>query len=197
MTTANITHRKPFKFFNFMTSHSEFLPRIAQVWLTSPPLFHSRAALILLHRKLNSLKYTLRELNWSKFGNLPQQTFYAYSLLFSAQQRAFTGPSQTNVKAVLEASDKWHKIMTIEEQFFKQKSRIQWLQCGDQNTAFFHHVAQSNVSRNAIRRLTTETGVVLTQPDDIRAEAAMHFREFLQQEATNFHEIPPAYLLIC
>lgn len=61
-------------------------------------------------------------------------------------------------------------------------NRVQWLSCscGDHNTAYFQRVGQSNASRKAIRRLTTASGEVLTKGEDIKAEAAKHFREFLQ-----------------
>lgn len=68
------------------------------------------------------------------------------------------------------------------------------MKCGDQNTGYFHQVTQSNASRNAIRRLTTATGAVLTEPEEIKAEAAGHFPDFLQQEAHDFNEVPQNYL---
>lgn len=59
---------------------------------------------------------------------------------------------------------------------------------------FFHRVAQSNASRNAIRSLTNSAGEVLTNAEDIKAEAARHFRDFLQHESTDYVEAPPDYL---
>lgn len=72
ISTTNAHHRKPFKFFNFLTSHPLFLSTVAQVWTEDPPLFHSRVALSLFHRKLKKLKFHIRELNRSKFGDLPK-----------------------------------------------------------------------------------------------------------------------------
>lgn len=43
--------------------------------------------------------------------------------------------------------------MDIEEQFFCQKSRIQWLKYGDQNTNYFHKIVQDKAAKNAIKRL--------------------------------------------
>jgi hypothetical protein len=37
-----------------------------------------------------------------------------------------------------------------EERFLKQKSKIQWLQEGDSNTAYFHNVVKSKSARNRI-----------------------------------------------
>lgn len=118
VTTTNVNHRKPFKLFNFMVSHSDFLPRVAALRKETPPLYHSRAALTMFHRKLKKLKYTLRELNRTRFGNLPQQTAAAHSCLCSAQDRVLNDPNQINMAAVSEASENWHRLMNIEEKFF-------------------------------------------------------------------------------
>ncbi|KAG7543362.1 Reverse transcriptase domain [Arabidopsis thaliana x Arabidopsis arenosa] len=52
----------------------------------------------------------------------------------------------------------------------------------------------SNASRNAIRSLTLANGTILTRPEDIKAEAARHFRDFLQSEDPDFVETPPEFL---
>lgn len=194
LSSINAEHRKPFKFFNFMASHSLFIPTVAQVWMDTRPLYHSRAALSMFHQKLKSLKIHLRALNRTKSGDLPRLVAEAYDKLCSLQVAAFQDPSPTNLAALTEGSDTWNKLACIEEKFFCQKSRIQWLRCGDQNTTYFHRIAQSNASRNAIRSLTLANGTVLTKPEDIKAEAARHFREFLQSEDTDFVETPPEYL---
>lgn len=177
----NADHRKPFRFFNFMAGHPLFLPTVAQVWTETSPLYHSRVTLSLFHKKLKSLKSSLRALNRTQFGNLPLQTAEAYAQFCSLQQVAFDDPTPGNVEAVSVASENWQRFALLEEQIFKQKSRVNWLSCGDQNTAYFHKVAQANSSRNAIRQLTTENGTVLSQPEDIKTEAAKHFQTFLKQ----------------
>lgn len=191
---ANTHHRKPFKFFNFLTSHSLFLPTVAQVWLEDPSLFHSRVALSLFHRKLKKLKSHLRGLNRSQFGNLPRETKEAYDHFCSLQNTTLIDPIQSNIVALSAASDKWHRLASLEEQFFKQKSTVNWLKCRDHNTAYFHRVAQANTSRNAIRELTLDSGEILTNPEDIKAKAAQHFRDFLQKEATDFEAVSHDYL---
>ena len=51
--------RKPFRFFNYLADHQDFLPLVKEVWDTTEPLHHSRAALSLFHKKLKILKQPL------------------------------------------------------------------------------------------------------------------------------------------
>ncbi|CAL9223012.1 unnamed protein product [Arabidopsis halleri] len=193
LATSNSQHRKPFKFFNFLTTHELFLPTVARVWLETPPLFHSRIALSLFHRKLKLLKTHLRSLNRTRFGNLPLKTKEAYDTYCSAQTLALSAPTSSNLQSLSEASDVWNRLASLEEKFFHQKSRIQWMKCGDQNTSYFHRVAQANASKNAVRSLTLESGEVLTEPAAIKLKQPVisgnSFSERLTT-LTRFHWIP-------
>lgn len=114
-----------------------FLSTVAHVWSDSPPLYHSRVALSLFHKKLKQLKAHLRELNRTQFGELTRQTKEAYESFCSMQTAAFLDPSLPNVVALSVASENWHRLSSLEEKFFQQKSRIQWLSCGDQKLPIF------------------------------------------------------------
>lgn len=176
--------RKPFKFFNYLSTIESFIDTVAGSWFSTPPLFHSRAALHLLQRKLKLLKPILRALNNTHYGDLPRRTKEAFELLCLRQEEALTDPQQSTFEAEAVASSQWSHLSSIEEQFFKQKSRIRWLNLGDQNTTFFHRVAQGNASNNAIRSLTTLSGDVVTEIGDIKREASSYFQSFLQAQPT-------------
>ena len=45
-----------------------------------------------------------------------------------------------------------------EEAFFKQKSRIRWLQEGDRNTKYFHHFVKKRQMHNRILSVTCDDG---------------------------------------
>ncbi|XP_016168259.1 uncharacterized protein LOC107610771 [Arachis ipaensis] len=47
-----------------------------------------------------------------------------------------------------------------EERFWKEKSRVQWLNWGDKNTKFFHSKFQSRCQRNKIQELVDDSGNV-------------------------------------
>ncbi|KAF2573800.1 hypothetical protein F2Q70_00004901 [Brassica cretica] len=92
-------------------------------------------------------------------SDLPNRTKQAYEELCECQNRVLGNPSPENCAQESAASDRWHKLAKIEEKFWLQKSCIRWLQAGDQNTVFYHRYVQTRTARNAIRSLTTETGV--------------------------------------
>ena len=82
-------------------------------------------------------------------------------------------------EAASDAWEHWHHIFGLEEQFFYQKSRVQWLRLGDHNSRFFHKVTQSRNVRNTIRCIVTADGRILTSLPDIKSEAVTHFETFL------------------
>ena len=78
-------NKRPFKFFNFLADHPDFIDSVSTVWESTEPLFHSTSALYRFHRKLKLLKPVLRGLNRNKFGNIPQRTREAFDALCGKQ----------------------------------------------------------------------------------------------------------------
>lgn len=54
----------------------------------------------------------------------------------------------------VELNESWRQ----EENFWRQRSRIQWLKAGDSNTAFFHHCTLQRRRRNRVSRIKGVTG---------------------------------------
>lgn len=58
-------------------------------------------------------------------------------------------------------------MLKLEEEFWKTKYRITWLQQGDSNTRFFH-TSTLNRRSNKITILYDHTGAPFTDPEQIR-----------------------------
>uniref|UniRef100_A0A803Q6M0 CCHC-type domain-containing protein n=1 Tax=Cannabis sativa TaxID=3483 RepID=A0A803Q6M0_CANSA len=58
-------------------------------------------------------------------------------------------------------------LLFKEETYWRQRSRIQWLNLGDKNTHFFHKFASNRKRSNRIESLTFEDGIVFQDSDSI------------------------------
>ncbi|XP_010436867.1 PREDICTED: uncharacterized protein LOC104720687 [Camelina sativa] len=99
------TARRLFKFFTYLGDSPKFHSTVQQVWDAFEPLYHSRSALFLYHKKLKKLKFSLRSLNQEKYGDIPKRTREAFDALCDCQNEALTSPSAESFAAVSEAID--------------------------------------------------------------------------------------------
>lgn len=182
LESQTLGKKRPFKFFNFLADHKDFPTVVAETWSTTEPLYHSRSALHLFHRKLKLLKPALRLLNKSRFGDIPVRAKEALQNLCDKQEQALANPDTTTFEAVAEATSNWNYWAGIEERFLMRKSRITWLKFGDQNTIFFYKIVQSRTAYNAIRKLVLSTGVIITDPTEIKQAASSYFAHVLGPE---------------
>ena len=80
----------------------------------------------------------------------------------------------------LKALEEWE---LREEIFWKQKARIEWLQEGDKNTAFFFNSVKARQHGNAISSLVTDRGEVISSTQDIANEAVHYFASLFREES--------------
>ncbi|KAF9666785.1 hypothetical protein SADUNF_Sadunf16G0264700 [Salix dunnii] len=73
------------------------------------------------------------------------------------------------------------------ESYFKQKSRVQWLQLGDKNT-FFHKTVLHRQTRNRITSLTNEEGTTFIDHQAIGNMTASYFEKTLNHGFLNATE---------
>ena len=165
-----VGRKLPFKFFNFLADHPDFLASVSDTWNQTEPIYHSRSALYIFSKKLKLLKPILRHLNKTKFGDIPRKTKEAFQNLCEKQAQALSDPSSSSFDAVSAATENWNHWAVIEEHFYLQKSRINWLKFSDQNIIFFHKIVQSRTTFNVIRRLVLLSGEIITDPQAIKVE---------------------------
>ena len=90
-----------------------------------------------------------------------------------------------NEKKCLKA---YHDLAYAKEGFLKQKSRVQWLKLGDQNTSFFHKAVKARNGRNMIKIITLANGCRIDDPEAIKQEAIGHFQDVLCSDGpSNVH----------
>lgn len=66
--------------------------------------------------------------------------------------------SSANIVRQKELAAEIEKLLEMEEMYCAQRSRVNWLQFGDQNTAYFQNFASARRLRNRIKKLRNEQG---------------------------------------
>lgn len=115
---------KPFKIFNYLTSHPDFLSLVAESWTCTETEIHTLA---LLSAKQKDLKRELKRLNKENFSEIQRRVIETNSLFTHAQVLSLQQPTCPNFAAEKELRDKLNMLRRVEEEYFKQLSRINWL----------------------------------------------------------------------
>lgn len=70
-----------------------------------------------------------------------------------------------------------HKLLRIEEEEWRLKSRALWLKCGDNNTNFFHNFTNQRRIHNSIWDFQNELGQTISSQKDLSEAATKHFKK--------------------
>lgn len=168
--------RRPFKFFNFWLKNSKFKEALVSSW-DSPLVSSVRSRLGL---KLKRLKPVLKGLNQHYYSDISGRVTQLRMELGQIQAQYQGDPDNIALRdREQEVYLKFVEMSGAEEAFKKQKSRVQWLALGDQNTQFFHHKLKPHCVRNKILSLNTSTGVRLTDPTEIKKEILGYYEGLL------------------
>ena len=173
----------PFKFFNLWADHPTFLEILKEAWTSDvlgTPMYR-------LTQKLKRVKASLKAFNFHSFGMLGERVVEARKTLEQAQTIVLNNPTDPmlmdNERKCLKM---YHDLAYAEEGFLKQKSRVQWLKLGDQNSSFFHKTVKARNARNAIKVITTGNGCRIDDPEAIKEEAVGFFKNVLCSDGPSY-----------
>ena len=70
-----------------------------------------------------------------------------------------------------------------EEQFWRQRSCIQWLSCGDRNSSVFHSVTRGCKAQNKFAVIEDETGNVFVEEKQIVQTIASYYQDIFSSRS--------------
>jgi len=174
----------PFKFLNSWAGRSDFLPTVASSWqtpVTGNPMFQFTT-------KLRRLKTVLRKIHMQYTSSITDKVAKAKADWETAQFYLDDHPTSNTAKTTERAlAAQYLQLCKDEESYFKQKSRVQWLQLGDRNTAFFHKSLLHRQVRNKIHSLQDDNGTLVHDPQDIGKMASTYFENLLTAPHPTLH----------
>ncbi|XP_062113307.1 uncharacterized protein LOC133824440 [Humulus lupulus] len=167
---------KLFRFFNMWTDHEKFKITVMHSWCK--PIHGS--GLVRICKKLSKLQFVLRNFNKHIMGDVAQNYVLAKEKFQDAQLSLQSNPHSVDLQR-LEAAvgDKFKYHARIYESFLRQKSKVDWLRYGDDNTAYFHACLKQRRASNCINSVMTESGQSIEKFDDVVDHFVTHFQKIM------------------
>ncbi|XP_027156449.1 uncharacterized protein LOC113757288 [Coffea eugenioides] len=124
-----------------------------------------------------------RFLNWNKqhFGNVGTTVREAEARLGKVEGNAVNSKLEEDTEELHRAQADLNRVLAIEKQFWRQKARVKWLNCGDRNTRFFQAVVKQRRVQGAIHRVKDSTETWVDKDNDIAKAAIEYFLDLFSR----------------
>ncbi|XP_019256264.1 PREDICTED: uncharacterized protein LOC109234650 [Nicotiana attenuata] len=169
---------RPFRFLNYLADDPNFEMIVADSWQMSTNAGHMKKVWL----KLKHAKQAMKSLNTKEYPRIVNKIKGIRSELQATQQQMRTptqDPCHFEVEKELRLQlEKWD---AIEESIYKQKSRVQWLNLGDSNSAYFFASIKNRRAQNQIKTLTNAAGDIVQTEKGIEEEIINFYQGLLGQ----------------
>ena len=166
----------PFKFLNIWADRDDFMDVVGSSWqipVSGNPMYQFTT-------KLRRLKSVFRTLHHHHTSDITGRVASAREAWFAAQHFLDEHPASVEAQQSERLlASRYMQLCKDEESYFKQRSRIQWLQLGDKNTAFFHKSLLHRQTRNRIHMLQDESGNNIIDEQEIGQLATSYYEQLL------------------
>ena len=170
--------KSSFKFESMWLKDPGFVDKIWDWWSSYS---YSGTPSFVLAQKLKALKGDLKAWNKQVFGDVGIRRQHLECELQALDlKKSLASLSDEERIRREDCKIELEKVAQLEEVSWRQKSRVLWLKEGDNNTKFFHKMANSHRRYNYMERVEVD-GVVYEDDSVIRAKV-VQFYKFLYQE---------------
>ncbi|KAL6326865.1 hypothetical protein AAG906_012140 [Vitis piasezkii] len=172
------TGKSPFRFENMWLRVEGFMDKMKDWWQSYN--YRGKPSLVLA-KKLQALKYDLKKWNKETIGNVSVRKDAAWEELNHWDSLERLGSLSEEEKRNQQiARDEFSHCAILEEISWRQKSRALWLKEGDNNTKFFHRMANDRRRGNFISSLTVR-GVRLVKEEELKEGIGSYFKSLFEE----------------
>ncbi|KAL9659549.1 hypothetical protein QQ045_024356 [Rhodiola kirilowii] len=173
---------KPFRILNVWLEQPGMKALIKDVWKAKEE--QGRKGFT-LQRRFASVRRMLSQWNKKSFGDIRQKliSVRAEWERLSKEQEARNLSEEEYLKKLALQKRMW-QLEAQEERIWRRKSRIKWLQVGDQNTSYFHRMATWRTKRNNISSLEVGENRV-EEPEQIKNAVCEYFSEVFRKAVSS------------
>ncbi|XP_060177978.1 uncharacterized protein LOC132607915 [Lycium barbarum] len=176
--------KKIFRLLNFWVEHPTFVEMVRSNWSG----YHGSNPFYIFHSKLKNLSKVLSKWSRDTYGDIFRQIDTLVEVVKIHELEFEENPTGTNRERLQKVQAELIKFYAVDEQFWKQKSGMQWFMDGDRNTKFFHAHVKGKRKKLQLNRIQDQNSMCLENGDDIVREATNFFQnQFIAEtEATDF-----------
>ncbi|KAL0290583.1 UNVERIFIED_CONTAM: hypothetical protein Sradi_7046800 [Sesamum radiatum] len=176
ITAAKTENRKPssFRFQNMWLNHHSFFDTVRQEW--NLPI--EGYGMYKLQQKIYRTKELLKRWNREVFGNVFTTVEHAKQEAEEAEKNFDRDPSEANLIALNKCNAALVHTLSLESEYWRQKSNCKWLEDGERNTKYFHSLVKKKRLKSTIHRIFEENQEI-SDPDQIKDSAARYFENLL------------------
>ncbi|XP_038971604.1 uncharacterized protein LOC120104478 [Phoenix dactylifera] len=166
--------RPPFRFEKLWFCYPRSGEMVREAW--SMPVRGD--AMYRVSRRLELTSRRLRRWNREEVGNILRRIEGLEEVISSLQSQEVQsgGLSEGELEELRSHLALHDSLLRQQEIFWRQKSRVQWIQEGDRNTRFFHQATVIRRHQNRIRAIRGEDGQLTEDPDTIQRIVESFFR---------------------
>ncbi|XP_042486854.1 uncharacterized protein LOC122067070 [Macadamia integrifolia] len=168
---------KPFRFEKMRLRHPGCQDLVSKIWST--PSYGSAATTLI--RKASNCKAALKKWNREEFGHVQTRIKTLKLQLENIQGHPYSVQRQDQENSI---SKQLEEELAREEVMWHQKARMDWIQSGDKNSAFFHVTTIQRRQRNRILKLKLQNGEWPKTEEDVYVELLHHFSETVASQGT-------------
>eukprot|EP00253_Pinus_taeda_P029368 PITA_29368 len=174
--------KRPFRFEGFWLMHPAFKDFVRTTWASFIPPEGSK--MFQLQQKLRFLKSHLKRWNQETFGNIFEaQRELTKELKDLHQEIINAGHTEATLDKERHINNQLEERRKQEEIYWRQKSRVRWLEEGERNTKFFHRTTVKRRMHNKIPFIQDQEGAKIEEHEKIEEILLNHFQQLKEGKA--------------
>ncbi|KAL0411746.1 UNVERIFIED_CONTAM: hypothetical protein Slati_3764300 [Sesamum latifolium] len=147
--------------------HDNFLDTVKRSWYRPIEGY----GMYKLQQKIYRTKEMLKQWNRDIFGNVFTPVQQAKQNATEAEKKFDMDPSEENLIALNKSNAELVHALSLESEYWRQKSNCKWLEDGERNIKFFHSLVKKKRIKSSIHRIMKGNQEV-TNSDQIRDSTA-------------------------
>ncbi|GKC56562.1 RNA-directed DNA polymerase, eukaryota, reverse transcriptase zinc-binding domain protein [Tanacetum coccineum] len=165
---------RAFRFSNYLTDKREFISVVKKGWERRI----EGCKMYILMQKIKNLKKDLKKLSW-KNGNVSERVVCLKEELKLIQSQFINNVHDADIRKKVAAKlSEYNEAVDNEIKLIYQLAKVEWLQEGDKNTAYFHQVIKERKHKSFIGDICDEHGI-RHSGNEVPQQFVTHFKNFL------------------